>query len=252
MEREVAFITFGGPTPVFHRRVRELCAQAELLHGFFTTIRGFTEADLMADPEFWTSHGNFIETNRRGYGYWLWKPHIIKKMMDKMKENDVLIYADAGCHLNLTQPAINRLYEYVSILDGSPLGILSFQMEHLEYKYTKRETIDAVFEKDENTPHTTTGQCMATAVILRKTPHSVQVVDEWARLSQIYSIVNDDKHKERRPEVSGFIDHRHDQSILSLLVKKYGSVKIPDETYFAPNWTKDGHNYPIWAVRDKW
>ena len=42
-----------------------------------------------------------------------------------------------------------------------------------------------------------------------------------------------------------FIDHRHDQSILSEIVCKYGSLKLLDETYFVPNWETHGINYPF-------
>ena len=42
---------------------------------------------------------------------------------------------------------------------------------------------------------------------------------------------------------------RHDQSILSLMGKIYGSIIIPDETYFHEN-PKDQYEYPILTVRD--
>ena len=66
-------------------------------------------------------------------------------------------------------------------------------------------------------------------------------------------------------QASFFVENRHDQSILSLLRKKYGSILLDrDETffYFA---TPEGNNiprseyknvtekfkYPFWATRDK-
>jgi hypothetical protein len=87
---------------------------------------------------------------------------------------------------------------------------------------------------------------MATVVVLKKNNHSVHVVNEWFRIASIPSMINDTTQKEN----DLYIAHRHDQSILSLLVKKYGSIKIPDETYFAPDWSR-GINYPFWAVRER-
>ena len=42
---------------------------------------------------------------------------------------------------------------------------------------------------------------------------------------------------------------RFDQSIFSCLAKKYEITLIPDETYFYPNWSASGSDYPIWAMR---
>jgi hypothetical protein len=43
--------------------------------------------------------------------------------------------------------------------------------------------------------------------------------------------------------------HRHDQSVLSILVQQMdGITLIPDESYFK-NFLRDGASYPIWAVR---
>ncbi len=33
--------------------------------------------------KFWKKHGTFIESNPRGYGYWLWKPFIIKETLQQ-------------------------------------------------------------------------------------------------------------------------------------------------------------------------
>ena len=245
-QRNIKFITFGGPTFNFHKRTRELCHQAKTLFGhFFTNIQGFTDADLKNDPIFWNKHGEFIESNPRGYGYWLWKPYIIHKTLELMNDNDILFYVDAGCYLNFTPNSLNRMYEYIDILDNSHLGIISFQMEHLpEYKYTKQYAIDAIYAQNNDL---LSGQCMATVIILRKNSHSIELIERWYNYCELYNIINDMKTEEN-PE---FIDHRHDQSIFSLLVKKYGSIKIPDETYFAPNWILNGNNYPIWAVRKR-
>ena len=53
------------------------------------------------DKEFWKKNGDFIEKNKRGYGYWLWKSYIIKKTMDMMKDGDILLYLDSGCEINI-------------------------------------------------------------------------------------------------------------------------------------------------------
>jgi len=50
-------------------------------------------------------------------------------------------------------------------------------------------------------------------------------------------------------EIKKFIANRNDESIISILVKIYGSIKLKDETYFLND--EIGINYPILAKRIK-
>lgn len=247
-KRKKVFVTFGGPTKNYHNRVYNLCVQAISIQ-FFNDVFGFTDFHLKNDISFWKKHGDFIESNPRGYGFWLWKPFVIKKSLENLELNDILIYADAGCNFNFTPLSLKRLNEYVEMVDNSVYGILTFQLNHKEIEYTKYETFEKIISHDnENIAQfKESGQCIATIIIMRKNPHTVNLVNEWLRFSEMYDLIND-KHTS---ETSVFKDHRHDQSIFSLLVKKLGSLKIPDETFFHPNWYENGINYPIWATRQR-
>ena len=61
--------------------------------------------------EFFNQHKDFV-TNSRGYGYWIWKPYIINKMLTQINDNDILVYIDSGCHINITSESKNRFNEY--------------------------------------------------------------------------------------------------------------------------------------------
>ena len=99
-ETKNTFITFGGPTSNYHRSVDRICLEAKEFD-FFHDIIGYKDSDLKQDKPFWDQHGSFIQNNPRGYGYWLWKSYLIRKTFNQMKENDILIYCDAGCKINL-------------------------------------------------------------------------------------------------------------------------------------------------------
>ena len=43
-----------------------------------------------------------ITKNPRGYGYWLWKSYIIKKTIEKMSDDDILLYLDCGYEIDIT------------------------------------------------------------------------------------------------------------------------------------------------------
>lgn len=88
------FITFGSHGSYIDA-VNRLVSQANNLN-IFTEIKGYTAEHLQGDEYFLNKHGNFINNNRRGFGYWIWKPYIIEQQMNKMEDGDVLFYIDVG------------------------------------------------------------------------------------------------------------------------------------------------------------
>ena len=162
--------------------------------------------------------------------------------MDGLKENDILAYVDCGCTVN--NIASKRLLEYVDMVDASPFGMISHHMAHLpEVKYTKRELVDYL---SPTTSMMESGQFVAGIQFMRKNDHTMNIVNEWYRIACMHELIDDVIGPNQNPR---FIDHRHDQSIYSLLVKKYGTVSIPDETYFE-DW-KLGVDSPFLATRIK-
>jgi hypothetical protein len=247
---QIVFITFGGPTPNYHRRLDIICRQMREHFPKIKTI-GFSEQDLKADPEFWLPHGHFMDTHPRGYGHWLWKPWIIYKTMQHLSNDDILIYADAGCTINPF--GARKLEEYIKSVANNEFGLLAFTLTnddmHKEYKWTKNATMQALNPPDEDR---SSKQLMATTMIWKKTEHTSKFVKEWYATCSKHHLIDDTRDENEHPD---FQDHRHDQSVFSLLVKKYSRLEehkpliIPDETYYWPDWHIDGIDYPIWATR---
>ena len=52
-------------------------------------------------------------------------------------------------------------------------------------------------------------------------------------------------------EISDFIEHRHDQSIFSLIRKKYNPLILDDETYFSDFKSEEALQFPFLAIRIK-
>jgi hypothetical protein len=187
------------------------------------------------------SEEDFITNNKRGYGYWLWKSYLIKKTMKEMNDNDILVYADAGCSINLNGK--KRLLEYFEIVNNSKFGILSFNLGHLEKTWTKMDIINYFGAND----LLETGQLVGGIYILRKCEHTINLVNKWYKGCCEYNLINNSQSS--IPNDSSFIENRHDQSIFSVIRKQLGTEIIWDETYFYPNWDISGKNYPIWASR---
>ena len=84
------FITFGGGSNNYIKAGERLMTQVNNTNLFDKTIL-YTDEYLKNDTEFWNKHSHFINKNKRGYGYWIWKPYIIKKTMEIMKKIMIII-----------------------------------------------------------------------------------------------------------------------------------------------------------------
>lgn len=247
------FVSFGGPTESYRKRVKELHQEADQSK-MFDHIITFTDQDLEKDQEFWETHGEFISNpkHQRGYGFWLWKPYIIMKVMDLLEYGDFLVYADAGCTINSNGG--QRFQEYQSMLNSNPFGLLAYQLYACnDIEYIKRATLEYIgaTEHDKNTP-----QIITTALVIKKTNKSMEFIKRWYEFASMYDLINDDSHQEN--EYPEFKDHRHDQAIFSLLVKQEirkdsqnGPIVIGDETYFPNDWHGQGGSYPFWGTRHR-
>lgn len=187
----------------------------------------------------------------RGGGYWLWKSFFIKQMFDIMKVDDICVYADAGCHVNIHGK--QRLREYYDIINNNSSGIISFDLGDLREEWYTTDKVFDFFNIPENDINIRkSGQYMSTILVMRKCNSTIELVDNYYNIaitrpdlfSDIYNI-NNKNHT--------FRDHRHDQSIFSILRKLHGSVVLQDETYKGdnePNWNNLKH-IPILTTRIK-
>jgi hypothetical protein len=91
--------------------------------------------------------------------------------------------------------------------------------------------------------HLNSIQLMATSFILKKCDHTMKLVNEWYKYSSIYHLIDDSESNLKNDDM--FCEHRHDQSIFSLIRKKYGTEIMVNEV--------DGYNdfSPIKAKRIK-
>ena len=153
---------------------------------------------------------------RKGAGYWLWKPYLLlKTLIEQMSFGDVIMYEDAGSYLQKDAGPVLKL------ANESPQGIVVFSLQFLEKYYTKGDTF-LVMQMDYPEMDRISFQTLASFVVLRKDCNTLQFVMEWLAYSSDARCVTDDPNILHRKDSDGFIGHRHDQSVLSLLSKKWG------------------------------
>jgi hypothetical protein len=239
MSQQIHFVTYGNEK---YNKSKKRLQEKSSNSGWFdtTTICGPENLSDSFKHEF-----NDILEKPRGAGYWIWKFDIIKQKLTKMVNNDILIYMDAGCSINTNGKT--RFNEYIEILNNSYESIISFQTPHIEKKYTNKELFNH-FNMNTNDANSNSGQIMATVLIMKNTEKIMKIIDECINVLRADHLLVTD-HYNKIEQSSEFKDNRHDQSILSLVRKKHGSIILTDETWFKPFGNKESMKFPFWATR---
>lgn len=242
-------------------------AQEATEMGIYSSVLTLTESDL--SPTFIARFKDKLNSSVRGFGYWCWKPQIIKQTLEGMEDGDLLQYCDVGCHLNIGGK--DRLLQYFDILAKDSIGLIAFQAKipSAPFKYDGRPLLDLrdkfwikgdlldYFGVRNRLDVIDTQTIGAGILFLRKTKTAMEVIDEWLNVYDTnFSLVDDSPSLSQN--LNNFIEHRHDQSIFSILCKLRGVETISAYEYWYPSKfdsTKSDwgalKNYPIWAMRNK-
>ena len=238
---KIYFISFGS-TDKYLNSINRIKQQTNNMN-IFDKIFVYTENDF--DKDFINKHQDFIKNSKRGYGYWLWKSYFVQKTLNIMDEGDILIYADSGCSLINTPAAIKRLNQYITLCNKLENANLSFQMCFPEKTYTKMDLFHRLDVN--NISMLESGQLVGGIFVLKKCTKTVNLINDYYNLSQEYHLIDDSPST--IPNDPEFVDHRHDQSLFSILRKKYGTILIPDETWYPDFRDPKVLNFPILATR---
>jgi hypothetical protein len=190
------------------------------------------------------SFSDFARDNPRGYGLWVWKPWAVLEVMKSVQQGDIVFYLDAGCTVHTSAKSKLRYQWYINHIREH--GNILFELNDSEFYWTKRETIEH-FNLTES--ELTSGQLVATIQGYLVNETQLMFVKDWLGACTLDSgrLLKDvgvlDIEDER------FIEHRHDQSILSCLAKSKRITTLLDESFHHPKWNHDGDGFPFWATR---
>jgi hypothetical protein len=158
---------------------------------------------------------DFVRRNKellsqpRGAGYWVWKPYVILKALNMIPEGDIVLYLDGEAFVQ--KPIDDLVSKYLEFAD-----IALTKTSFLNKMYVKRDLLRA-FNMD-NEYIRNLDQFESGYILLRNTDFAKQFVASWLSWSENANLIDDSPSS---GEYKEFIDHRHDQAILTLLFFSY-------------------------------
>ena len=173
---------------------------------------------------------------------------ILNFMEDDVNKFDIIFYIDSGCEI--PNNLVSRLRIRFLILKTYKYGAIAERTEYKEIAYSRKNLLD-YFEL--NDWANTSGQIQSTWSMFRNSQQNKKFMMEWIELSDPkYKFWQNPVGEELKFQSSDFIAHRHDQSIFSLLYKKYGFVtKKTYWEYGGKFGNFRGLSVPIHATRNK-
>ena len=160
----------------------------------------------------------------RGFGYWIWKPAVLKWIRNQYPLSEIL-YMDAGSHIETTKNFVSSLSELLQKYQNN--GLAWSLPNNFEISWTKQELISRL---KSDTFSINSGQVQSGFIFLPPHEKSKNFIESFYQLAceKDGFYFSDEQTVAQDPL---FIEHRHDQSVFSLLWKKYQFDTRIDETY---------------------
>ena len=165
-----------------------------------------------------------ILSNPRGGGLWLWKPHLILKTLLESNDGDVVLYCDAGMY---------------PIYDLNPLFELAQEKKMVLFQVHDKKV------KDWTTPKCTElmgcddkilelEQVCGAPQVYKRCEESLIFLQNLVSHCKNYDLIND----------FGDNNHRHDQSILSIMAHQINLEIYRDPSQWGNNYPRQNSMYP--------
>ena len=221
------FLTFGDGSPEFRAASARLEMQAKNI-GVFTSVLSLDHESLIqVSPEYLIAQISNMKLHTHPKYFRAAKSWVIQAgLSGKFGKFDLICYADAGCEI-----AVNRITRLVLkgyLKKAFLYGGLAEQLPLPERNWTKKKTMN-YFQPSAS--HALSGQVQSGLSYWRVEEKNLDLVNQWCSLSDPKLDLWQDPI-DKASEEDYFIEHRHDQSIFSLLWKQAGLLVMPVNSHW--------------------
>lgn len=194
---------------------QEKLVTSALAEGEIDEAISWTDEDLKK-TEFFRRHTTLLH-RPRGSGYWVWKPYLILRELLTRPDGEVVVYHDSGRGgaYSFTRSVRDVVDWCIRDSRGMLPGALLTTLGPSRV-WTKRDCFH--FMGCDDPAYWEHPQTMGTMSIWRVSDQARSFVREWLANCLDPRIVSDHANLCGLPNLEGFLDHRHDQSVLTNLV----------------------------------
>jgi len=174
----------------------------------------------------------------KGLGFWAWKAYIILEAFNSINDNDIVIYSDCGHEI------IADLQPLIDICQKSA-PILLFENGNLDNaSWTKRDCF--IRMNCDSKKYWYGKQVDASFALFRKSKLTINFLEEWLTFCCDWQANTNNINSLGKSNLPSFIEHRWDQSILSLL-----SIKWNIELYRMPSQFGNHYKLPEFRIKNE-
>ena len=222
--------------------------QADSL-GLLDQVTAITTKDLAAAcPLVWAKYSQYLDSSHKGYGYFSWKVELVYGALHGyFGDFDGVIWVDAGCEIFNTPWTRARLKRWMRRTEKT--GTFLYTLDTPEQDFTKSLAFEEFPKLDasDRSPQVQATWFMLHGEIGR------EITERWLEVS-LKDIALLDLSPSPKGEVSTFVEHRNDQSLLSITSKFLGVM--PQNYFPIPGGSTFGSflqaiHHPIWVSRNR-
>ncbi len=214
----IILVTFANKK--FRNSRKKLINEAKKLN-IFDKFYSYCEHDL---PDFILKSA--ILSFDKGYGFWTWKPYLIKKALQDSAIGDIIVYMDAGFTLNSNSRY--KLLQYINLLNNHQNLFFKYSNE-IDYGWSnfgENNTLIKNWIKSEIILELSAllktdnwlfkEKIMAGFFLIKNTEYQNNIISTWFNFSIFKPEFFFDELALNRTK--SYNAHRHDQSILSAII----------------------------------
>ena len=201
------------------------------------------------DREFYQANKEILDCPR-GAGYWLWKYYFQDRILSDMSEDDILMYCDQGANFIRTADPL------FDVVRADSRGLICFSTPdrptyHLEKMWTKKRVFSALgvdgLDQREKLRILNTPQIQAGFRIMRGTQFAKDFTKKCLEYACQKELIDDTLTD---AESSDFMEHRHDQSIWSVMCKLHSVTCMDDFSQWGQHWRASNGKQDNWLFVD--
>ena len=214
---QIHFVVLSDRTEPFASNAAALCAAA-LAAGADHAIH--YDADRLEEEGFWQAHPH-IPRDAPRLGFGAWRPFVMRRMLEAVAPEDVVILHDAGSHAPDKMPAFPAgLRHLADLCAATPQGMIhgSALTATAQEDLTKQ---DCLILMEANVPGLRRAPFVSASMLAyRPGPSALAFLDEWQEACADVRLVSDQPDRHGAPNLA-MRRHAQEEAIASILVHRH-------------------------------